>query len=367
MTGPEEAPGGRRGSQTLAALFSLDTRALGIFRIALGLILVSECLFIEIPALLAGAADFPPSRAPRDGFYGVLLQWNAVLVLPPAAMLLAGLRARSAALLCWAVYSVRVRHEILTARVDLGNYVLLLLLFWGMLLPLGARFSLDALRARARNPAAAPPPRRVLSIASAGLLIQLFLIYFSAGITKHMPEWVLEASALRTVLLNERFATPLGAYAARFPAPLAVLSVATVILEVVGPVLLFIPGKRLDLRRGIVAASFLLFHAGMALLMRLNLFPWVCMSAWLLYLPSSLWDRCARREGESGDVAAVAFDPSRLRSGIAGAAIAYAVVSTLVTLFFYPVREGMLHEYQTVGKYLGIYQQWAMFSMPSSL
>jgi hypothetical protein len=58
-------------------------------------------------------------------------------------------------------------------------------LFWGFFLPLGAHLSVDS-----RRGARDQMPGWVLSVGTAGFLIQMFFIYFSAGVTKYMQEWV---------------------------------------------------------------------------------------------------------------------------------------------------------------------------------
>jgi hypothetical protein len=61
------------------------------------------------------------------------------------------------------------------------------------------------------------------------------------------------------------------------------------------------------------------------------------------------------------------LDTNRLRNTVASLALIYVAVSCVFTWLYYPSMEGFAGAWQQFGKYLLIYQQWAMFSVPSSL
>jgi hypothetical protein len=82
------------------------------------------------------------------------------------------------------------------------------------------------------------------------------------------------------------------------------------LLETLGPVLLFLPFN-VCLQRMIAVGSFILFHLGLALTMELGHFPWVCMVAWLPLLPGSLWDRLAAALRPAGEGVSIVHDPER--------------------------------------------------------
>jgi hypothetical protein len=204
----------------------------------------------------------------------------------------------------------------------------------------------------------------ILSAASAGFLLQMFFIYFSAGVTKYMPEWVIEATALETIFGLPKYTGDLGRAMLAYPAILAMGSVATVVLEVFGSLLLFIPGRTLTTRRTVIALAFIAFHLALAVFMSpIGRFPYVMMVVWLVFLPSRFWDRVTRRAAAPTEYT----DSSRARNTAAAVAIGYIVVSNLMTWLYYPANEGFPGVWQSIGKFLLIYQQWAMFSVPSSL
>ncbi len=88
----------------------------------------------------------------------------------------------------------------------------------------------------------------------------------------------------------EYLATPLGLYLRQMEWLLRVLTVATLIVEFLGPFLLFIPFYR-DRFRFLAVILFLSFHViGMQLLLRIGYFPWICAIAWLIFIPGFFWD-----------------------------------------------------------------------------
>ncbi len=340
-----------RDRRVLDSLFAIDTRALVVLRIGLAAIILYEAFFIVLPRPRTGS-----------GLGGFAVDYAGVLIIPFAVMLLIGYRTRFATVLCWLLYSIAIRSALLAPEgaVDLGNFLLALFLFWGMFLPLGANLSSDA-RDRANRPV------RFLSVGSAAVLVQVFIIYFSSGVTKDMGEWVLDPTALETVLGIPRFSTDLGQALTRFPAVLGFFSVTTIAFEIIGTVLLFVPGRTLNFRRTVIATGFIGFHVGIALLMGIGIFPFVMMFVWFIFLPTPVWDRLFKRSTlESTPVEAV-VDRNRSRNITATFALGFIIVSNAMTWLYFPVQEGFPAAWQTVGRYLLLYQQWAMFSVPSSL
>jgi hypothetical protein len=338
-----------RDRQALANFFEIDTRALTSVRIGLAAIILYQSLTTPLPV------DAGP------GLGELVVDNVRLLIVPPALMLLVGYRTRLATVVCWVLYGLPLRPEMLTSGgvVPLESYMMTLFLFWGAFLPLGAHLSWDARRGTGDIRAG-----RVLSVASAGFLVQMFIIYFSAGVTKHMGEWVVEASALETIFGLPKYTGDVGRAMLAFPAILAVGSILTVVLEIFGSLLLFIPGRTLKTRRTLVALAFVGFHLALAVFMSpIGRFPYVMMVVWLAFLPSSFWDRVTRRPATTESFT----DTNRHRNLLAGAALVYVFVSNLITWLYYPAREGFPAMWQELGRYLLLYQQWAMFSVPSSL
>lgn len=325
--------------QRLFDRLAVDTRALAVVRIGLAAIVLVEWI-ADPPGVASGLVE--------------VARWAT---LPAASALLLGYRTRLATVLTWIAYGIPVRADLLTpgTPVHLGRYSLVLLLFWSMFLPNGDHFSYDSRRDGGR------PPRFVLSVASAGLLIQFFVMYFWAGATKNVGEWLVERTALADVLAHPDHGSSLGQAVLDFPQLLGLASVATVIIEVVGSVLLFVPHRGITRRRIYLVGVFIAFHVGMAAFMTLQFFPYVMMVGWLVFLPPAFWDRMWGGQPEAH------VDTHKARSLLAGTALGYVLVSSVITWLYFPAREGFPAVLQEIGRHILLYQQWAMFSVPSTL
>lgn len=325
----------------LFARFGVDTRALAVARVGLAAIIVIEWL-------TKASGYFPISLD--------LVSLSHFVRFPAAMLLMVGHRTRVVSVVTWLAYALPLRELLLSgSAINMGHYCTALLLFWLMFLPVGEHLSWDA------NGSKGAPPRTVLSVASAGLLIQFFLIYFWAGITKHFGEWLLDRTALHDVLAHPDHGSSLGSRLTSLPALLEAGSVATVALEVLGTVLLFLPLAGIARRRVWLVAAFIGFHAAMALFMTLEIFPYVMMVGWLVFLPEQTWSRLF------GGAPIAQLDKSRLRNAVAGVALGYVLTSSVVTWLYFPARVGVPAVIQEVGRHLVLVQQWLMFSMPSSL
>ena len=330
-------------------MFEIDTRALTAVRIGLASIILFQSLTTPLPV------------DPGPGLGNLIVDYVRVLIVPFALMLLLGYRTRIATIACWVLYGLPLRPELFTpgGLLPLESYMVTLFLFWGAFLPLGAHLSIDS---RRRAPSARPG--RILSVASAAFLIQMFIIYFSAGVTKDMGEWVVQATALETIFGLPTYTGDLGRAMLAFPVILAVGSVVTILLEIVGSLLLFVPGKALPTRRMVITLAFIGFHLALAVFMSpIGRFPYVMMVVWLVFLPAAFWDRVTRRPMVMEPI----VDINRVRNVGASIALFYAFVSNFITWMYYPATEGFPAFWQSIGKSLLIYQQWAMFSVPSSL
>jgi len=330
----------------LRTLFGIDTRALAAVRVGLSLILIVECLLSSLDV----------GHGP-----GV---WNAVVrnawlaTVPFGIMVLVGYRTRIATIAVWILFGIPIREAMFAPDVLIGlrYYTMVLAFFWMMFLPINAHFSVDKKRG------IAAPSGNFLSVAGAGFLIQVLFIYVFSGVIKTFQEWLVVGDALHTILSSEIYPTALGEWITRFPVFLAWSSRAVIALEVVGSLLLFVPLRGLVRRRIFLVAAFIAMHIGMALLMKLGSFPLVMIVIWLVFLPGRFWDRLTGTSLEAEHI-----DKYRTRNLVAWSALGFITLSSLMTWFFYPDLQGFPLVVQQVGKFLLLYQQWTMFSVPSSI
>lgn len=299
-------------------LLAADLRSLALFRIAIGSLLVVD-LVARLPDIDAFFTD--NGVLPRDALIGRFIdpwaislhlmsgQYSVQLALFLIAIVFAlglavGYRTRLCAAVSWLlVSSMQVRNPVIMHG---GDVLFRVLLFWCMFAPLNARFSLD----RALNPTAPPADPTHLSAGSLALMLQICFVYWFTAILKWHPVWNTEGSALYYALSLDQFVTPAGRFLLRFPRLLRLMTFGTLTLEFVGPILVFCPALG-GLVRLLIVLLFIGFHAGIGLAMHLGLFPWVCASAWLAFLPGIVWEALARRTATGTDQGTTIFFDGR--------------------------------------------------------
>ena len=156
-----------------------------------------------------------------------------------------------------------------------------MLLFWGCFLPLGDRMSVDAVRQPARTNA-------WLSVGTVALLVQVIIVYASAGISKWLqPAWH-DGSALLSILDDDFRVTASGLLLARAPDLARSFARAVPVLEIGGAALLLVPSALVRTATVVVLCA---MNVLFGLCLDIGLFPWVASVALLGLLPSWVWER----------------------------------------------------------------------------
>lgn len=278
-------------------IFGADLRSLAMFRIVLALLVLSD-LAMRATDLTAHYTDagvtprsvlveqvispwqFSLSLMNGSSMFQALLFGVAALA---ALCMLFGYRTRLMTLVVWVlVLSIQLRNPLINGA---DSRLLHLLLFWGLLLPLGAYWSID----RVRSALPRPSPR-FLSLATFGLFTQIAFIYWFTAALKTGPEWRVDHTALYYVLSLDEIATPIGHYLLNFPDLLQALTFGTFMLEAVGPFLLFCPFFTGPVRTG-AALAFMSLHFGIWMTMDIGIFPWVSAFCMVCFFPAWFWDR----------------------------------------------------------------------------
>ncbi|MEM7413769.1 MAG: HTTM domain-containing protein [Myxococcota bacterium] len=275
-----------------------------------------------------------------------------------AVFLALGRFTRTATMASWLLLvSLHHRNPMVTHGDDT---LLACVLFFGMLLPWGARYSLDARSVPARQTErSGTAPTRFLSFATAGYAVQVALVYLFSALLKTGPEWWSEGSAVAYALSSGN-AYAWVAVAQDFPGLLALLSRGVMALEFAAPLLLFSPIWTAPLRMvgivGIVA-----FHLGIASTLALGIFPVVGIVTTLGLIPSVCWTWLGVDRGatEAPTQLEDSF-PGRLRNGVALGALALIVGWNLTTLPRAPFAfsPGIVK----LGAWLRLGQSWSMFA-----
>ena len=340
----------RRLSAAVAARSAVDPRALAAFRIGLGTLLIADLLrrSRSLTAFYTDAGVLPRRAlfADYSGTYSLHAlsgePWAVASLFAVAgavALALAvGYRTRLATAVSWLLLlSLQARNPMV---LNAGDALLAMLLFWGVFLPLGARWSVDAIRrAAAANPEddaiadaadgveddaaseTAPSPggphaAAIATVASLGVLLQMLVMYVTNGVHKLEGDLWMGGEAVAYVMQADHFTYLLGDHIAAFPTLLRAATYVWVALLFASPLLILSTGYS----RAVVASLFVGMHLGMAVTMRIDLFPVIAVVGFIPFYQTPVWDAAARAVDRFGPTEAL----DRWRAGFesAGRAIA---------------------------------------------
>ncbi len=283
-------------------LFGIDLRSLAVFRISIALIIIVDLITraVDLESHYTDRGVLPIDRvierSPKWRVSVHLLngsiEFQAALFIIAglfAVGLLLGYRTRLVTPVVWLLtISLNSRNWLLMQG---GDYLLCLLLFWGMFLPLGARYSIDHLR----NPHQFQESNVIFSGGTVAALLQICFVYWFSVILKSTKSWLIRGTGVYYALMLDRYVTNFGKLLLEsHPLLLKFLTYATMGLEAFGPLLAFSPFFSGPVRC-LVIASFTVFHFSMGLALELWLFTYICMASWLLFIPSWFWDQLLRK------------------------------------------------------------------------
>ena len=292
--------------ERLQRSFGCDLRTLALFRINLGLLIIVD--------LLLRSRDFrlhytDGGVLPRGELLQTLNYWGPslhyihgsavvqsilfVIAGVLALGLIAGYRTRLMTLLCWVMLLSLHNRNIWILQG--GDYLLLLLLFWGMFLPLGARFSVD----QALSQSGPAKDHRFVSMATIALLIQCMCVYFFSAFLKDAPSYVPDGTAVYEALQLETYSTALGGWLLNFPTLLEGLTIYVWYLELLGPILIFTPFFFLPTRLAL-QFMFITMHIGFLLFLEVGFFPYISIVSLLTFTPREVWDWLERKLERGG-------------------------------------------------------------------
>ncbi len=348
----------------LARRLGVDARALAALRVALACLLLVD-LARRTGSLVAFHTDagvLPRSLVAEafplfsrfsvhalSGGAGFQLFLFALAGLAAFALLV-GYHTRLATLLSLLLLvSVHARAPVI---INGGDALLRRLLVWGLVLPLGARWSLDADAGRAWFSGT-----RVTNAAAAALLVQVVLVYFVNALFKSQsPVWG-TGDALPYVFRLDQYTWLFGEFLPGHPAVLGALGALWMGLLAASPLLLLTSGWRRLLLVGAFAGA----HLSMALTMQLYLFPFVSLAALLPFLPTGVWDRVEAHLPEIGGFVSDATPPGRPFSPDTRRAIltGFVVCALLVAGVWNALALGYVSGPDAVGEH-----SWRMFAGP---
>jgi hypothetical protein len=274
-------------------LLAIDPRSLALFRILLACAILYDLAYrsLDLAAMYGPDGVLPIETAKFFAGFGgwslhylhdsLAFQSGLFVVAALFAMaLLVGYRTRLATVGSWVMLASL--HSRMPVLVNGGDVLLACLLFWGMLLPLGCRWSLDVLAGRTSR-----LTRPIATVPAAAILLQVFMMYFFTGFAKFNHVW-LSGEALHNALSYEVFVRPLGRWLLDYPLLLSVMTYGTLAGELICPLLLLFPwGNRYT--RAIALAFFVLLHIGIELTMTVAMFSLAGTVGLTLFLPREFW------------------------------------------------------------------------------
>ncbi len=282
----------------LREVFAIDTRSLAVLRICIALIVIYNLFLIasSLPAFYSESGVLPLGlnqeviHESGDGYWSVLwlsdsVNWFWLCIglagLASLALLL-GFQTTLATAFCLVmVWSFQVRNPlVLTA----GDILLRMVLFWGLFLPWGKMWSVDSQISRRTRLHSVP----VASFATAAIMLQLAYIYFFSGIAKLDGTW--SGTALVQSLNLEMYVNGSGNWLANQTQVLNWMSIGILFIEIVGPILLFLPRVN-QYWRGMMMALMCLMHLVIWVTMSIGIFSMIAIATWLVFVPGNVWNR----------------------------------------------------------------------------
>jgi predicted DCC family thiol-disulfide oxidoreductase YuxK len=328
---------------------SIDPRSLGLGRIVLAVLLLFDLVHRALGGITLWYSNQgllpnhtllwrPPTQWMFSLFYMASWPDEARLGFVLCGLvylgLLVGWRTRLMQVL--SVIAVMSLHSRVPFLENGGDWTVGELALWTAFLPLGRRFSVDAVRAslrRRRETTAAELDDRaglagdatpVISLAVLALVLQLANAYFFNAVHKGGPTWR-TGSAVHYVIFQDRMVTWFAVWMRPHMTMWLsrIMSWSALTTEAMLPVLLLSPFYQTTLRRLAIPAIIGL-HLGFQCFINLGCFSWAMMSFTPFLLSRADWELFARRARRAPRRLTVYFD--------AGCGICFQIARVLARL-----------------------------------
>ena len=189
-------------------LFGIDLRSLAIFRISIALIIIVDLIarFSDLEAHYTDRGVLPIATVIEESpkwrvsvhLLNGSIEYQTVLFIIAglfAATMLLGYHTRFVTPVVWFLtISLNSRNWLVMQG---GDYLLCLLLFWSMFLPLGARYSID----RLRKPHQFHESNLVFSGGTVAALLQICFVYWFSVALKSPKNWLIRGTGVYYALM----------------------------------------------------------------------------------------------------------------------------------------------------------------------
>ncbi|MES3517170.1 MAG: HTTM domain-containing protein [Natronomonas sp.] len=268
----------------------IDTRSLAVFRVLVGLLVVADVILRSRNFLLYYTDDgVVPEALAREhtSEYAVSVFYLSSEPSIIAVLFLAGLLLALCLIVGYRTRTVTALTFLFVVSLDHHNPFVLsysdtlfrLLLFWALFLPLGERWSVDAVHTDRE------PRRSVAGLATFLALGQMVFMYFLNGVHKTESELWRSGEATPLIFGIDEMTFLLGEVLGAFPTLLTYGGLLWFYM-LLGSWLLFVLRGRLRL---LLVALFFGGHLAFALTVRIGAFAYVAMAGLVLFLQAPFW------------------------------------------------------------------------------
>ena len=283
--------------------FELDIRAIGLFRIALGIVVLADQLIrMQNWGALIGPSGFASKEFTQEleGIWLWSVYWLSdspvlpyvveVIRMVATVLLILGIRSRAMALVLFVIVSSVINHNLMPFQG--GDRVMSVMLFFSVFLPLGGRYSIEALWH-------GPDEKRTFrSFGSAAYAIQVVLVFFASGMLKLDPAWLSNFTAVSMAVHIEIFATEIARLWRHIDVIGQVLTFIVIWTELLAPGIALLPGIW---ARSIGVGALLMLEAGIWLSLEIGLFPFISVISLIPLFPGVWLDLVLKRRTLRGE------------------------------------------------------------------
>lgn len=273
--------------------FGIDYRSLAFFRISLAILVIYDVImrlcdinaFYTDHGLLSRADNILTAHPLRFSIYNASgsTLWVAILLFVNlffAVKMLYGKNTFWSTAICWFLnLNIQNRNWFI---LNAGDTLIRMLLFWGMFLPMGARWAVDSIKENIKE-------KTYLSASGLVAMLQLCLMYWFTAYLKNGDEWLKDYTAIYYALQIDLFATQFGLWVGQFYEFLKPLTRFTLWLEFVGPLIAFTPIFTVPVRY-VLIVCFIGLHLSIIAMLKVGIFSTVSLIGWSLFIPGHFWD-----------------------------------------------------------------------------
>jgi hypothetical protein len=362
---------------------AFDLRALALMRIAVAFVILLDLSIriSDLEAFYANTGVAPLSMIFQYkwndyyfSFHAISGLWQVQLILfiiaaCSALLLLIGYRTRLFTFISWILLLSLHNRNVLILQG--GDDLLRMILFWGMFLPWGQRYSVDSILGKETH-----TNTSIFTLGTLAYVLQISYLYTGSALLKG-PEWHTKLDALYYVYSLDQIAYPHTQWLYFYPELLKVLTGIAFWFEMLVPLLFLIPIQNAVFR--MVAVILIIgFHSFNTFSLLIGLFPVIGMATSLGLLPSFFMDWFERKtQSVKGFVAQSFLGVSALFSGwirwkptldrphllkqyVLGILIVYVLFWNTGNLSFNPYK--LADEVRFIGYTLRLDQNWGMFA-----